>query len=318
MGVYKAKDNITGKLVDTVALIERAKGLKKGDRVTRIEEIRLMAMAALHGVKGNFSAWHYFAELKHLRRNPPSPLFLEAFIATAVVGQLRPAATVRALGTLKAKRVAEGQPQLFDEFEALLGDRIPTNHGYAATTFENRDHGEIWGAVGGHIEALDQMGYQCFLNSGTLLGVVRDGKLIDHDDDVDLALILKATSEEEAAAEWSALWQRLVDLGLDGEGGLKSPGIYKLKAQDGCEIDLFPAWISDGQVHIYPHTYADLCETDVLPLRSCDISGRPVPAEPEKMLAVNYGAGWREPDPYFKFPWAHAARRFKTFLGALS
>ncbi|MCG7494696.1 hypothetical protein [Thalassobius sp. Cn5-15] len=66
------------------------------------------------------------------------------------------------------------------------------------------------------------------------------------------------------------------------------------------------------------HNCADLTAADVLPLHTCDISGRPAPAEPEKMLAVNYDASWRESDPYLKFPWAGAARRFKTFLGAVT
>lgn len=304
--------------MDTAALVERAKGLTKKDRVTRIEEIRLMAMAALHGVEGAFPAWHYYAELKYLRRNPPSPLFLEAVIATSVAGRLRPSNTVRALSVLKKRRIEADERALFDAFEAFLGDRIPTNHSYESKTFQNREHAAIWGAVGDHIAALEGMGYRCFLNSGTLLGVVRDGKFIDHDDDVDLALILNATTEAEAVEEWMALWQRLVDLGLAGAGGLDTPGIYKLKAQDGCEIDLFPCWISEGDVYIYPHTYADLTVDDVLPLRACDVSGCPLPADPEKMLAVNYGDGWREPDPYYKFPWTRAVSRFKNFLRAVS
>ncbi|CUH64451.1 LPS biosynthesis protein [Thalassovita autumnalis] len=305
-------------ILDSKALIERAKTLKGDHRVARIEEIRMMAFAALHGVQGPFDAWHYYAELKKLRRNPPSILFNEALVATCVFGQLRPSGTVRALGTLRAQREEQGQLQEFLAFEALLGDRIPTNHGYSGQTFDTMDHSRIWGAVGGHIEALGRMGYRCFLNSGTLLGVVRDGKLIDHDDDVDLALILQADNEADAAEEWRQLWARLGELGLDGAGGLKSPGIYKLKGQDGCEIDLFPAWVKEGRMYIYPHTYGELSADEVLPLASCKVSGRPMPAEPEKMLAVNYGPEWRQPDPYFKFPWSRAKVRFHNFLEAVA
>lgn len=305
-------------ILDSKALIERAKTLKGDARVTRIEEIRMMAFAALHGVQGPFDAWHYYAELKKLKRNPPSILFNEAMVATCVFGQLRPSGTVRALSDLKAQRLDAGQGAEFEAFEALLGARIPTNHAYNGPTFETMNHDRIWGAVGSHIEALGQMGYQCFLNSGTLLGVVRDGKLIDHDDDVDLALILQSDNEADAAEEWRQLWARLGELGLSGTGGLDTPGIYKLKGQDGCEIDLFPAWVKEGRMYIYPHTYGDLSADDVLPLTPCGVSGRPMPAEPEKMLAVNYGPGWREPDPYFKFPWSQARTRFKGFLEAVA
>jgi hypothetical protein len=43
-----------------------------------------------------------------------------------------------------------------------------------------------------------------------------------------------------------------------------------------------------------------------------------MPAEPEKMLAVNYGPEWRQPDPYFKFPWSRAKVRFHNFLEAVA
>ncbi len=49
----------------------------------------------------------------------------------------------------------------------------------------------------------------------------------------------------------------------------------------------------------------------------CELTGHTLPANPEKMLEVNYGEGWRHPDPLFKFPWASANKAFAPFLEEL-
>lgn len=307
--------------MDSERLIERVQGYSAQERVARVHEIRLIAMAALNGHAEAFEAWKYYAELKHLKPKKPGIPFLEARIATCVVGRIRPATTMRTLQKLRNLRAKAGQEDDFETFEALIKDHIGdggvTNHGFGKANFAERDHDALWGRIGSHIETLSKAGYQVFLNSGTLLGVVRDGRLIDHDDDIDLAMVLKSGSAIEAAGEWRALRSDLQAMGIFDDETATNPAIYKLKPEDGCEIDLFPAWIEQGGVFVYPHTFGELAEDEVLPLASCGVSGRPIPAAPEKMLALNYGDGWRQPDPYFKFPWKASDRRFKAFLEAV-
>lgn len=307
--------------MDSETLIERARGVSAQDRVARVQEIRLIALAALSGHAETFKAWKYYAELKRLKPKKPGVPFLEARIATCVLGRIRPATTTRTLQRLRSLRAKAGQDGEFEKFEALIKDHIGaggvTNHGFGKANFAERDHGALWDRIGSHIETLRDTGYQVFLNSGTLLGVVRDGRLIDHDDDIDLAVVLKSGSAVEAAEEWKALRSDLQAMGIFDDESTNNPAIYKLKPEDGCEIDLFPAWIEAGRVFVYPHTFGELTEGDVLPLESCGVSGRPIPAAAEKMLALNYGDGWRQPDPYFKFPWKASGQRFKTFLEAV-
>ena len=149
------------------------------------------------------------------------------------------------------------------------------------------------------------------------LGVVRDGKLIDHDDDIDLALVLRARSSSGAAREWTALKDKLIALDLFDETDQTHPEIYRLPPVGKTRIDLFPAWSEKGRFFVYPHTHGALASADVLPLRICERTGHPLPAQPERMLEVNFGKGWRAPDPLFKFPWAEANARFEPFLKAL-
>jgi hypothetical protein len=287
----------------------------------RVREIRLMAMAALQNDTEEFGAWRCYAELKHLFRKSHQVLHLEALILTCVAGRIRSARVVRALKNLRQVRTKSGELEKFLAFERLvttsLGEQKLTNHGFNATTFGDVGHDEIWTRISDHISVLKDKGYQAFLNSGTLLGVTRDKRLIDHDDDVDLALILRATNTQDAAREWKELKAVLIEQEIFDKKNFKNPAIYKLLPIGTCQIDLFPAWFEDSKAYVYPHTFASLEEKDVRPLAPCKVSGNLVPARPEKMLAVNYGKSWDKPDPYFKFPWNARNVQFKTFLDAL-
>ena len=290
--------------------------------VQRIRELRAIAFCALSIDATNLPMWNYFAELKHLSAPGMQGDVLEARIALCLAAQIRPALTVRMINNLRKLRKKEGRLQAFDAFEAFfkeaLGEKRLTNHGYQSANFSDMDHALLWERVAAHISVLKERGYEVFLNSGTLLGVVRDQKLIDHDDDIDLAVILTADGPEAAAQEWRALTEEIRGLGLLDEAAFENPAIIKLMRIDDVQVDLFPTWISEDQVFLYPHTAGELTRADLLPLATCSVSGNPIPAAAEKMLALNYGAGWQTPDPYFKFPWVRANRRFAAFREALS
>lgn len=295
-------------------------GASQDAQDVRIRELRAIALFALVIDRADFPAWRYYAELKHLSSPTLKAEWLEARIATCVAGEIRPAYVVRAIKQLRALRQSTGAPEAFDAFECHLkqglGERRLTNHGFGGAIFSDIDHSPVWDRVGTHIDVLKRRGYTVFLNSGTLLGVVRDQRLIDHDDDIDLAIILNAKTAEEASTEWKVLLGLLRDDGVLQEEDIENPAIAKLTRAGEVKIDLFPAWFEGDQFFLYPHTWGTLGRSDVLPLQACKVSGYPIPAEPEKMLAINYGDGWREPDPYFKFPWSKTRSRFRTFLQA--
>jgi hypothetical protein len=291
------------------------------DQERRICEIRAIALYALLFEEKGFPAFRYFAELKELNSKRMRGAWLEARIATCVAGRIRPAIVMRTIKLLREHRESRNEIDRFDIFETFLkaslkGDRL-TNHGYQQPQFGEIDHSPIWGRVSEHIGFLQQHGYQVFLNSGTLLGVVRDGRLIDHDDDVDLAVILRADSAEGAVAEWSALRAELKTQGQLDEERMDSNAILKLIGEGDIHFDLFPAWFEGDDFYVYPHSFGDLTRQDVLPLSPCQHSGHMIPADPAKMLANNYGQGWQAPDPYFKFPWNAARKKFKAFLAGV-
>ena len=287
----------------------------------RISEIHMIAMAELHMKTGKLDHWAYYGELHELKRRPLDVLWLEAAVAWGAIGRIRPARVTGYLRKLRNRRDQMGELEAFETFHRLVNAYLSperlTNHGFDRQTFCDLDHETVWDQVRGHFAALKKEGYEVFLNSGTLLGVVRDKKLIDHDDDIDLAIVLKAKSAAAAAIEWLEIRTTLEKLGLFDAQNFKSDPIYKLSPIGTTQIDLFPAWEEDGKFFVYPHTHATLAREDVLPLRMCELTGNTLPANPEKMLEINYGEGWRHPDPLFKFPWASANKAFAPFLKEL-
>lgn len=291
-------------------------------QVQRLREIRAIGMAALHEGPGGLNLWTYVGELKGLRVRGHKIAKREAKIALLVAMRERPTQVVGSLNSLRSLCKGKGLDDRFAAFEALvmqsLGDVRLTNHSYRAENFGEMSHDPIWSHISGHLSALSDAGYEAFLNSGTLLGVIRDKRLIDHDDDIDLAVILNATTCAEAVTEWMQLRDRLREDGVLDEVATTNPSIFKLLPVGAIQIDLFPAWFEDDRMYIYPHTFGELSRSDVLPLQACKVTQNPIPADPEKMLALNYGEGWRAPDPYFKFPWALAKKRFDEFLSGVS
>ena len=58
------------------------------------------------------------------------------------------------------------------------------------------------------MKALKDAGHKVFLNSGALLDLVPDGKLIDHDNDIDLGIIKGAGDQDAVVAELAGFHPR--------------------------------------------------------------------------------------------------------------
>lgn len=295
--------------------------VKRNDRA-RVLKIRQMAQRQFENPKNETNLRRLIRELRLI--DAAAPVEANEARVLLLLGQKAGAAKVRRfMGELLTWRAEQGNLDAFYAFESYLTQYVPkeeiAGHAYHTVPFSHRSHKAVWKQVEVVIQQLKPFGKGVFLNSGTLLGVTRDGRLLDHDDDVDLAIVLHADTPEEAAKEWMQIRLALFQLGLarveDQPTGLLK--ILKLVSPEGFEIDLFPAWSASGRIYVYPHTFGDLDVADVFPLRSCEVTKLPIPSQPEKMLAVNYGPTWREPNPYFVFRWRKANLRFGTFLSEI-
>lgn len=295
--------------------------LKNWQRRARIAEINEIAAGQLEEPDEEFDFAPFLEELRAMETRPRAYGDVEARIMLLLGARQKPTRIKRLINQLRDRRNDDGELHLFEEFESFLkkhlGSDVLLGHDFAPETFSGFSHAAVWSDVREVIAKLERLSGGVFLNSGTLLGVVRDKRLIDHDDDVDLGFLLNAGSAEEAVAEWIELKDTLRTLDLLADEGLKHPEIYKIRSSGRYEIDLFPVWVEAGKVFVFPHTCGELAEHDVFPLKTCAITGLPIPAVPEKMLELNYGEGWQAPDPYFRFPWGEAIRKFADFCGGV-
>lgn len=249
------------------------------------------------------------------------PACVEDIVETMILifanDRARATKTRTLLSRLKKIREDKGDGEKFEAFSkrvsALVAPHIITPHGYSLP-LHLRNAEELFGGIESYFAVLKTLGYEAFVNSGTLLGIVRDGKLIEHDDDIDLAVILHADTDLEAAKEWADLRKLLDEQNVLAENSV--PLTFKLKPLDGVEFDLFPCWFQDDKAFVYPHTFGEITRDDILPLKTQPEAVSNMPCEPEKMLALNYGSGWKIPDPYFGFPWLPAKKKFDRFIKA--
>jgi SAM-dependent methyltransferase len=197
--------------------------------------------------------------------------------------------------------------------------------GRVSRSFEGRDPALIQDVLDA-TEALIRLvkkraGLDLFVTGGTLLGPVRDGHIMPHDDDADLAYLSIQSNPSDIALESFHLEQILQAEGHEtvrhsaGHLQIMFPGAA---LEDRFYVDIFTYFVVGGWFHGTFHAREPATDVNVLPLRPVQVNGRtlPGPASPEQMLTAIYGPAWRTPDPAFRFITPPPARR--RFHGWLS
>ena len=158
----------------------------------------------------------------------------------------------------------------------------------------------------------DLLGDRAFIAYGTLLGAVREGSLIGHDNDVDVAYYSRYDHPADIMRESFAVQRRLHGLGWEivrRSGGFIQ--VYKpVAAGPPRKIDIFAAYHCNGWFAVQKWVRGKLAPEAILPLATVSLDGTPMPAprEPEALLALTYGENWRVPDPSFAFDYTPGMR----------
>jgi hypothetical protein len=216
-----------------------------------------------------------------------------------------------------------GRVSIVDEF----GLRVAvTKHGRFNRPFESTDRAAIEGYLDQVTEVLtllrDECGLPAFISFGTLLGAVRSGHLIGHDNDVDLGYLSSYTNPVDVIRE--SIRVEHVLRRRDWQVVRQNGGFLALflPQADGSSrnLDVFSCFIVNGWLHQVHDIRTKADRSAVLPLREIEFEGRlmPAPAKPEVFLRAAYGRHWRVPDPSFEYHTPKATkRRINGWLGGL-
>jgi SAM-dependent methyltransferase len=287
--------------------------LEAGERLPAVADVLLEGIRTVSFPESSFAA-------DGRRRTVPWPDSLAAALTGRAALTVRDAVSGSPLGS--ADVVFPGSPDRLDLRDAR-GRWLSVNKwGRLAPSFDGMDarpvHERLLRRMDGLLEDLRAAGVDPFVCYGTLLGLVRDGRLIPHDDDADLAYLSAHEHPADVALESLAIERALRERGhpvLRHSGGHLQVR-FDLDGALDHYIDVFTAFRTEGRTYLC-FQVGDV-DLDLSRLGTLSALGRefPVPVEAEALLAATYGPGWRVPDPSFTFTTPHAVRsRLHSWFG---
>lgn len=211
------------------------------------------------------------------------------------------------------------------EIVSRTGQPLSLDKGWRrVVTFDTRSAANIeplMHAIEVVLEALREAGIEAFLAYGTLLGAVREGKLLGHDSDADLGYVSRLSHPVDVIRESFRVQRALIGLGF--RTTRYSALAFKVDVDEGDGVirglDVFGGFLMDGNLHLMGEIREPFEESWIFPLGTATLEGRtfPAPADPDKLLTATYGP-WRTPDPAFKFaPPATTVRRLNGWFRGL-
>ncbi len=151
----------------------------------------------------------------------------------------------------------------------------------------------------------EEFGYELFITYGTLLGAIREGGFLAHDNDYDASFVSSATTGPEAADEMVRIAKVLIARGY--RVGAMGGGLHVIDpARPGHRIDIFHVYFDADGVMQHPFGYAG--DTQITTAtwkgtREIEFVGRTalVPVCAKELLATFYGDDWRQPKTAFSW-----------------
>jgi SAM-dependent methyltransferase len=155
------------------------------------------------------------------------------------------------------------------------------------------------------VDLVEKCGLDAYLAYGCLLGAVRDGKMIGHDSDADLAWLSRYTHPFDIIRESRAAEQAMRDLGWTVVRMSAANFKVWVPLPNGkrAGIDVFGSFHIGQHFHVTGSLRGRLSRDAIVPFTTVTLEGIefPAPRDLEAFLAFTYGPGWKVPDPAFHF-----------------
>jgi len=186
------------------------------------------------------------------------------------------------------------------------GRYMVTKHGVSPSQLLSRKDAHLQ-ALAEVMGVLEAAGLEPMLGYGTLLGAVREGGFLPHDDDIDVLYRLRGEAPGSAMARVAALFP----VGKY-EARRVATGTFNMHVHcraHRTSIDIFPVWDAAGTdvaLHMERMKVRQISRGVIEPRGEAILHGRTfaAPAKPDEFLLHRYGPHWRNPDPYHEWPWA--------------
>ena len=149
----------------------------------------------------------------------------------------------------------------------------------------------------------DEIGIDAHVSYGCLLGAVRDGRMIGHDSDTDLAYLSRHTHPADIVRESFRMERELRTLGWKVVRMSGADLKLFLPLSDGrvVHVDVFGGFHVEGVFYLLGGRSGQLAPDALTPASTVTLEGVELaaPADPERVLEFLYGPSWRVPDPAF-------------------